>query len=78
MKKRRFSSNKNQDLWITSYADLISAIFAVMVLFVSFSKIDLEKFDMVQKLMVEKKKWLPISYFLISLILAALPDKPRK
>ena len=50
MKKRRFSSNKNQDLWITSYADLISAIFAVMVLFVSFSKIDLEKFDMVQKL----------------------------
>ncbi len=56
MKKRRFSSNKNQDLWIISYADLISAIFAVMVLFVSFSKIDLEKFDMIQKLMVEKKK----------------------
>ncbi|PWE19999.1 hypothetical protein DF188_08785 [Aliarcobacter skirrowii] len=56
MKKRRFSSNKNQDLWITSYADLISAIFAVMVLFVSFSKIDLEKFDMVQRLMIEKNK----------------------
>ena len=27
---------------------------------------------------VKKKKWLPISYFLISLILAALPDNPRK
>lgn len=47
---------KNQDLWLTSYADLISAIFAVMVLFVSFSKIDLEKFDMVQKMMIEKTK----------------------
>ncbi|OCL81781.1 MULTISPECIES: OmpA/MotB family protein [Arcobacteraceae] len=56
MKKRRFSSNKNQDLWITSYADLISAIFAVMILFVSFSKIDIEKYDMVQRLMIEKKK----------------------
>lgn len=47
---------KNQDLWLTSYADLISAIFAVMVLFVSFSKVDLEKFDMVQRLMMEKTK----------------------
>ncbi|WP_198304745.1 OmpA/MotB family protein [Arcobacter vandammei] len=56
MTKRRFSSNKNQDLWITSYADLISAIFAVMVLFVSFSKIDIEKYDMIQKVMIEKKK----------------------
>lgn len=56
MKSKQYNSSKNQDLWITSYADLISAIFAVMVLFVSFSKIDIEKFDMIQRLMVEKKK----------------------
>ena len=56
MKSKQNNSSKNQDLWITSYADLISAIFAVMVLFVSFSKIDIEKFDMIQRLMVEKKK----------------------
>lgn len=56
IKKPQSSSYKNQELWITSYADLISAIFAVMVLFVSFSKIDIEKYDMVQRVMVEKKK----------------------
>ena len=56
MKRKQYSSSKNQDLWLTSYADLISAIFAVMVLFVSFSKIDIEKFDMIQRLMIEKNK----------------------
>lgn len=56
MKRKQYSSPKNQDLWLTSYADLISAIFAVMVLFVSFSKIDIEKFDMIQRLMIEKEK----------------------
>lgn len=47
---------KNQDLWITSYADLVSAILAVLVLMVSFSKIDIEKYDMIQRLMIEKKE----------------------
>lgn len=55
-KNKTTQSCKNQDLWLTSYADLISAIFAVMVLFVSFSKVDLEKFDMVQRMMIEKTK----------------------
>ena len=56
LKKNNKASCQNTELWLTSYADLISAIFAVMVLFVSFSKLDLEKFDMVQRVMVEKKK----------------------
>lgn len=56
LKKKNNTTCQNTDLWLTSYADLISAIFAVMVLFVSFSKIDLEKFDMVQRVMIEKKK----------------------
>ncbi|WP_320342822.1 OmpA family protein [Sulfurimonas sp.] len=56
LKNKTRQNCKNQDLWLTSYADLISAIFAVMVLFVSFSKLDLEKFDMVQRVMMEKTK----------------------
>lgn len=56
MKQKIKSGCKNQDLWLTSYADLISAIFAVMVLFVSFSKLDIEKYDMVQRVMIEKNK----------------------
>lgn len=56
MKKRRFSSNKNQDLWITSYVDLISAIFAVMVLFVSFFKNRFRKIWYGSKINGRKKK----------------------
>lgn len=55
MKKAKAKSS-NQDLWLTSYADLITAIFSVMVLFVSFSKIDIEKYDMIQRLMIENEK----------------------
>jgi len=55
MLKQR-TSCKNQDLWLTSYADLVTAILAVLVLMVSFSKIDIEKYDMIQRLMVEKKE----------------------
>lgn len=54
--RNKYSSCKNQELWITSYADLVSAILAVLVLMVSFSKIDIEKYDMIQRLMVEKKE----------------------
>jgi len=50
------NSCKNQDLWLTSYADLVTAILSVLILIVSFSKIDIEKYDMVQKLMIEKKE----------------------
>ena len=50
------SNCKNQDLWVTSYADLVTAILSVLILIVSFSKIDIEKYDMVQKLMIEKKE----------------------
>lgn len=42
--------NEGQDsLWLTCYADLISAILAVLVLLASFSKIDVEAFDAVQR-----------------------------
>jgi flagellar motor protein MotB len=47
---------KNQDLWLTSYADLVTAILSVMILVVSFSKLDIEKYDMIQKLIVEQKE----------------------
>jgi len=57
LKMRKYKTNcKNQELWITSYADLVSAILAVLVLMISFSKIDIEKYDMIQRLMVEKKE----------------------
>ncbi|MDA9557141.1 OmpA family protein [Vibrio sp.] len=37
------------DGWITSYADLISALLAVLLLMASFSKVDIDKFDAVQR-----------------------------
>jgi len=55
MLKQR-NSCKNQDLWLTSYADLVTAILSVLILIVSFSKIDLEKYDSVQRLLIEKKE----------------------
>lgn len=54
--KRRYLNCNNHDLWITSYADLVSAVLAVLVLMVSFSNIDVEKYDMVQKVIIEKKE----------------------
>lgn len=41
---------KDDSLWITSYADLISALLAVLILMASFSKIDVEAFDAVQRI----------------------------
>ena len=41
--------DKDDSLWITSYADLISALLAVLILMASFSKIDVEAFDAVQR-----------------------------
>ena len=56
MLKRRHTLGLEEDhIWLTSYADLISAILAVLVLFVSFSRIDVDKFDMVQRLMSDQK-----------------------
>jgi chemotaxis protein MotB len=49
-------SGAQSDLWITSYADLISAILAVLVLIMSFSKIDIEKYDAVQKMVFQHQK----------------------
>ncbi len=56
MMLKQKNSFKNQDLWITSYADLVSAILAVLVLMVSFSKIDIEKYDNVQKLIIDNQE----------------------
>ena len=56
MMLKQKNSFTNQDLWITSYADLVSAILAVLVLMVSFSKIDIEKYDNVQKLIIDNQK----------------------
>ena len=39
----------DDSLWVTSYADLISALLAVLVLMASFSKVDIEAFDAVQR-----------------------------
>jgi chemotaxis protein MotB len=43
------SDEQSQDQWITSYADLISALLAVLILLASFSKVDIEKYDAVQR-----------------------------
>ncbi|MGL6260357.1 OmpA/MotB family protein [Vibrio sp. WXL210] len=40
---------ENHDQWIVSYADLISALLAVLLLLASFSKVDIDKFDAVQR-----------------------------
>lgn len=43
------TEDHNQDQWITSYADLISALLAVLILLASFSKVDIDKYDAVQR-----------------------------
>lgn len=42
-------------LWFISYSDLITAILAVLVMVMSFSKIDIEKFDHANRLMKDDK-----------------------
>lgn len=54
MKKRRVIG-QNETLWFVSYSDLITAILAVLVLMMSFSKIDIEKVDHANRLMKDDK-----------------------
>jgi len=54
LKKRRVRTN-NETLWFISYSDLITAILAVLVLMMSFSKIDIEKVDHANRLMKDDK-----------------------
>jgi len=42
-------------IWFISYSDLITAILAVLVMVMSFSKIDIEKFDHANRLMKDDK-----------------------
>lgn len=51
MKRRHRSSNET--LWFVSYSDLITAILAVLILIMSFSKIDIEKVDHANRLMTD-------------------------
>jgi len=47
--------NRNDEsLWLISYSDLITSILAVLVLVMSFSKIDIEKIDHANRLMKDK------------------------
>ena len=43
--------SQDEMLWFISYSDLITAILAVLVMVMSFSKIDIEKFDHANRLM---------------------------
>jgi outer membrane protein OmpA-like peptidoglycan-associated protein len=51
MLKRRKVSAGDENLWLISYSDLITSILAVLVLVMSFSKIDIEKIDHANRLM---------------------------
>ncbi len=51
MAKYRYTSNGSENLWLISYSDLITSILAVLVLVMSFSKIDIEKIDHANRLM---------------------------
>ncbi len=53
-KRERFNSS-SESLWLVGYSDLVTAILSVLVLFVSFSKIDIDKFDHIQKLVTDEK-----------------------
>jgi len=51
MVRRRRVSAGDENLWLISYSDLITSILAVLVLIMSFSKIDIEKVDHANRLM---------------------------
>jgi outer membrane protein OmpA-like peptidoglycan-associated protein len=53
--RRRASIRQDETLWFVSYSDLITAILAVLVLMMSFSKIDIEKVDHANRLMKDDK-----------------------
>jgi flagellar motor protein MotB len=50
MLKRAKQKSDSESLWLVGYSDLVTAILSVLVLFVSFSKIDIDKFDHIQNL----------------------------
>ena len=52
-KSKKFQVN-DQNLWLISYSDLITSILAVLVLVMSFSKIDIEKVDHANRLMKDE------------------------
>lgn len=54
MRKSKRALNNDQHLWLISYSDLITAILAVLVLVMSFSRIDVEKIDHANRLMRDK------------------------
>ena len=54
MKKSKRVFNNDQNLWLISYSDLITSILAVLVLVMSFSKIDIEKVDHANRLMKDE------------------------
>jgi len=70
--------DSQNDLWITSYADLISAILAVLVLFVSFSKIDVEKMDTVMRVMNNEQQCPTLSDIKQQIATSASIDKVDK
>ena len=51
MKRQLIVKPQNETLWFVSYSDLITAILAVLIMIMSFSKIDIEKVDHVNRLM---------------------------
>ena len=51
MRKRKIRSDGSEMLWFISFSDLITAILAVLVMAMSFSKLDIEKFDHANRLM---------------------------
>jgi len=51
MKRYRNPISTNENLWLVSYSDLITSILAVLVLVMSFSKIDIEKIDHANRLL---------------------------
>lgn len=54
--KHKIDSSIDDESWIVSYADMISAILAVLLLMFSFSKIDLNVIDQYQKAINQKSK----------------------
>jgi len=53
-KQRRIDLNQDEGLWLISYSDLITSILAVLVLIMSFSKIDIEKIDHANRLLKDE------------------------
>lgn len=53
--KRVLKQSSNDTLWFISYSDLISSILAVLIVIMSFSKLDIEKMDHVNRLMNDEK-----------------------